>query len=100
MASKQIVPVFVLWIFFVGKVPSSIGRLRKSGDHPYENLAKSENKPEMKYKSVIILLYVWLQTKFMNLANFTFFSSLGDRNSPKSLKTNSSFKFHFLAKFH
>jgi hypothetical protein len=53
-----------------------IGRCRKSGDHPYEDLAKSGNKPEIKYKSVIILLYVWLQTKFMNLANFTLFFSL------------------------
>ncbi len=32
-------------------------RYFKSGNHPWEDLAKSGYKPNMKYKSLIILLY-------------------------------------------
>ncbi len=35
---------------------SSIGTCRKSGYHPYEDLAKSGCKPNMEYKSLIIFL--------------------------------------------
>jgi hypothetical protein len=34
-----------------------------SGYHPYEDLAKSGYKPEIKYKSSINLLYVWRHTE-------------------------------------
>jgi len=47
---------FCLWPNWI----SSIGRCRKSGDHPYEVLAKSGYKPYMNYKSRIIHLYSWL----------------------------------------
>jgi len=41
---------------------------RKRGDYPLEDLAKSGYKSEMKYKSLIILLCVWLNA--MNLPKF------------------------------
>jgi len=34
----------------------------KTGDCPSENLAKYGYQPNMKFKSLIILLYIWLQT--------------------------------------
>jgi len=54
-----------LFFFFFGypKWRSSIGRYRKSGDHPGENLAKSDYKPDIKYKTLIILFYLWLPTQ-------------------------------------
>jgi hypothetical protein len=41
---------------------------RKNGDCPLQDLAKSGYKSEMKYKSLIILLCVWLYA--MNLPKF------------------------------
>jgi len=41
---------------------SSIRRCRKNGDHPYEDLAKSNYKPNVKYKSIINFLYIHLYT--------------------------------------
>jgi len=35
----------------------------QTGNHPEEDLAKSSNKPDMEYKSLIILLYFWLVPK-------------------------------------
>jgi hypothetical protein len=35
----------------------------QSGDHPWEDLAKSGYKPFMKYKTLIILLYFWLHSE-------------------------------------
>jgi hypothetical protein len=39
---------------------SSIGRCKKGGGHPYEDLAKSGDISEIKYKCLTILLYFWL----------------------------------------
>jgi hypothetical protein len=39
------------------------GRRRKSGNHQKEYLAKSGYKPEIKYKSLIILLFFWLNNE-------------------------------------
>jgi hypothetical protein len=39
------------------------GRCRKSGNHQKEYLAKSGYKPEIKYKSLIILLFFWLNNE-------------------------------------
>jgi hypothetical protein len=50
---------------------------RKSDNHPYGDLAKSGYKPEIKYKSSIILLYVWLHNEnhIYEFGNFYFFLS-------------------------
>jgi len=37
--------------------------VKKGGDQSLEDVAKSGCKPHMKYKSLIILLYLWLSTK-------------------------------------
>jgi hypothetical protein len=62
---------------FVAKVAKLLEEVvEKVGDHPYEDLAKSDNKIVMKYKSLIILLYFFcytLKTKTRNLECFTFF---------------------------
>jgi hypothetical protein len=52
---------------------SSIGRCKKGGDHPYEDLAKSGSISEIKYKCLTILLYFWLmiKTKSMDLVIYT-----------------------------
>ncbi len=42
---------------------SSKGRCRKSRDCPNEDLARSSHKPDMEYKSIIILLYFWLHNE-------------------------------------
>jgi hypothetical protein len=39
------------------------GRCRKSGDCPEEDLAKSGYKSELNYKSLVILLYLWLHNE-------------------------------------
>ncbi len=46
--------------------------------YPYENLAQSGYKPNMSYKSLIIVLYFGytLETKYRNLMIFTFFFPL------------------------
>jgi hypothetical protein len=36
----------------------------QSGDHPWEDLAKSGYKPETNYQSLFIFLYFWLQDDF------------------------------------
>jgi len=41
----------------------SIGSWTKSDDHWLEDLAKYGYKPEIKYKSLITLLYVWLHNE-------------------------------------
>jgi hypothetical protein len=46
---------------------SSIWRCRKNGDHPYEDLAKSNYKPNVKYQSIIIFLYSWLYAEKTNI---------------------------------
>jgi hypothetical protein len=44
---------------------SFIGRCRKSGNHPsYEGLAKFGYKPEIKWKSLVIFLYIWLHNEY------------------------------------
>jgi hypothetical protein len=45
------------------------------GNHPYKDLAKYGYKLDMKYKSLVILLYFGytLQPKYKNLARFLFF---------------------------
>ncbi len=55
------------------KWQSSIGRSKKSGDHPQEDLAKSGYKSCMKQKTSLIFLYCWhtLKTKYRNLEIFT-----------------------------
>jgi hypothetical protein len=60
---------------FVVKVAIIPGRCKKSGNHLWEDLAKSGYKPNVKYKSLIILLYFGytLKTKYTNLAIFTTF---------------------------
>jgi len=37
-----------------------IRRFRKSGFHAQEDLAKSGYKPDLKYQTLFILLYLWL----------------------------------------
>jgi hypothetical protein len=51
--------------------------VEKSDNHPYGDLAKSGYKPEIKYKSSIILLYVWLHNEnhIYEFGNFYFFLS-------------------------
>jgi hypothetical protein len=39
---------------------------RQNGNHSKEDLAKSGCKPNMKYKSLIILLYLWLHIENQN----------------------------------
>jgi hypothetical protein len=45
------------------KKPLKFGRCRKSGDCPEEDLAKSGYKSELNYKSLVILLYLWLHNE-------------------------------------
>ncbi len=47
--------------------PKWLWRCRKSGHHPEEDLAKYGYKPNMKYKSLAILLYFGMLTKCMVL---------------------------------
>jgi hypothetical protein len=47
---------FFYELLFVLKWLLSIGRCRKSSNHPLEDLAKSGYKPNMKYQASIILL--------------------------------------------
>ncbi len=80
------------------------GRCRKSAYHLYEDLAKSGYKPNMKYKSLIILLYFFgctLKTKYRNLVIYTIFSlTLADWEPPKSHNfLIFNYKFLLLAKF-
>jgi hypothetical protein len=51
--------------------------VEKSDNHPYGDLAKSGYKPEIKYKSSIISLYVWLhdENHIYEFGNFYFFLS-------------------------
>jgi len=42
---------------------SSIGRCKKGGDHPYEDLAKSGYISDIKYKCLTILSFFWLHDK-------------------------------------
>jgi hypothetical protein len=62
----------------------SIGRQRKSDDHWLEDLAKYGYKPEIKYKSLITLLYVWLHNENQiyesNDFYYFFFSVLATEN--------------------
>jgi len=51
---------------------------KKGGDHPWDDLAKSGYKPDMKYKS-LTYFYIFgyiLKMKYRNLAIFTIFFSL------------------------
>ncbi len=45
---------------FSTKWESSIGRCRKIGHHPLDDLARSGYKPYLKYRTLIILLCFWL----------------------------------------
>jgi hypothetical protein len=42
---------------------SSIWSCRTSGNCPYKYFARSEYKPDMKFKILIIFIYVWLHTE-------------------------------------
>jgi hypothetical protein len=42
---------------------SSIWSCRTSGNCPYKYFARSEYKPDMKFKILIIFMYVWLHTE-------------------------------------
>jgi len=69
---------------------SSIGECKKLVYHPRKIFAKSGYKSNMRYKSLIILLYFWLQgenqlNKFANFFNYFFLTSYGDGTPPKSL---------------
>jgi hypothetical protein len=45
------------------KKPLWRSRGKKNSDHTQEDLAKSGYKPDMNYKSLISLLYLWLHTE-------------------------------------
>jgi hypothetical protein len=67
---------------------SSIWRCRKTGDDPQKDLAKSGYRPKMKFKSLIILLYIWLHAgnQILEACNFYyFFSRFWWKKSPKTL---------------
>jgi hypothetical protein len=53
--------VFLKIFLFVAEL--SIGKCRKSGNPHQEDLAKLGYKPNMKYKTLIIVLYFWLHTQ-------------------------------------
>jgi hypothetical protein len=72
--TKKIVPSVVVWwwcVFFY----KEISVCSQSGNHPYEDLAKSGYQPDIKHKSLITLLYFWLQieNKILKSGNFYLF---------------------------
>jgi hypothetical protein len=81
------------------------GTCRKSGKHQKEYLAKSGYKPEIKYKSLIILLFVWghneSQIQESGDSYFLFFSPLlGTETSKISVSfRNVIFNFCFWQNF-
>jgi hypothetical protein len=57
---------------------------KKGGDHPWDDLAKSGYKPDMKYKS-LTYFYIFgyiLKMKYRNLAIFTNFFLTSGRSNP------------------
>jgi hypothetical protein len=56
----------------------SIRKCKKSGDHPQEDLAKSGYNSHMTYRTLIILLYLWLhaQNQTWQIGDFNYFFSL------------------------
>jgi hypothetical protein len=63
----------------------SIGRPKKSKDHPYKDLAKSGYKPYMMHKFLIMVLYLSLITgrKYCNLVILHIFPWLLEIENPK-----------------
>ncbi len=62
--------------------------VEKGGDHSLEDLAKSGYKTNIKYQSLIILLYIsyTLKSKYRHLLILTFFPlTSSDWEPPKSL---------------
>jgi hypothetical protein len=51
-------------LLFLLKWQSFIGRYRKNGNQPLEDLAKYDYKLEIKYKILIILLYIRLHNEY------------------------------------
>jgi hypothetical protein len=80
-----------------------IGSCRQSDNHPQEDLAKSGYKPDIKYKPLIILLYVWLHNDnhIYESGDFTSFFFLApfwrQKTSKIILFVISSFFFRILA---
>jgi hypothetical protein len=63
VASVASITIFFKNLFFVDKMAIIIRKCKKRGDHPREDLAKSGYKPHMTYRTLIILLYLWLHTQ-------------------------------------